>query len=106
MKKVILRNKPEQNSSGQYNYDEATLDILGESTEGTTSDPSFELYSLSYDGNDNLDSINNFLSSSFDNLICFEILEYINNNENDLFTYNLDKNIFNLNIFTPLNKIT
>ena len=46
------------------------------------------------------------LSSSFDNLICFEILEYINNNENDLFTYNLDKNIFNLNIFTPLNKIT
>ena len=46
------------------------------------------------------------LSSTFDNLICFEILEYINNNENDLFTYNLDKNIFNLNIFTPLNKIT
>ena len=46
------------------------------------------------------------LSSTFDNLICFEILEYINNNENDLFTYNLDKKIFNLNIFAPLNKIT
>jgi len=45
------------------------------------------------------------LSYSFDNLICFEILEYLNNNENDLFTYNLDKNIFNLNIFSPLNKV-
>ena len=46
------------------------------------------------------------ISSSFDNLIYFEMLEYLYNNENDLFTYNLDKNIFNLNIFTPLNKIT
>ena len=45
------------------------------------------------------------ISISFEDLICFEILEYLNSNENDLFTYNLDKNIFNLNIFTPLNKI-
>jgi len=44
-------------------------------------------------------------SSSVDNLICFKMLEYLNNNENDLFTYNLDKNIFNLNIFIPLNNI-
>ena len=46
------------------------------------------------------------ISSSFDYLICFEMLEYLNNNENDLFTYNLDKNIFNLNFFTPLSKTT
>ena len=52
-----------------------------------------------------LQSLEN-ISYSFDNLICFKMLEYLNNNENDLFTYNLDKNIFNLNIFTPLNKIT
>ena len=46
------------------------------------------------------------LSFSFDNFICFEMLEYLNNNEKDLFSYNLDKNIFNLNFFTLLNKIT
>ena len=45
------------------------------------------------------------LSTSIDYPICFEMLEYLSNNEKDLFSYNLDKNIFNLNFFTPLNKI-
>jgi len=44
------------------------------------------------------------LSYSFDKQIYFEMLEFLNENENDLFIYNLDKNIFNLNIFTPLSK--
>ena len=30
-------------------------------------------------------------------------LEFLNNNENDLFLYNLDKKVFSLNIFTSLN---
>ena len=37
-------------------------------------------------------------------LISFEILEFIDNNEKDLFIYNLDKKIFCLNIFIPLKK--
>ena len=32
----------------------------------------------------------------------YKILEYLNNNENDLFVYNLDKKIFTLNIFESL----
>jgi len=39
-----------------------------------------------------------------DNMIYFEMLVYLNKNEKDLFIYNLDKNIFNLNIYTSLNK--
>ena len=46
------------------------------------------------------------LSLSFEKIICLEILEFLNSNENDLFTYNLDKKIFNLNIFRPLSKIS
>ena len=41
-----------------------------------------------------------------DNTTYLEILEYLNNNENDLFVYNLDKKIFSLNIFASLNKST
>ena len=37
------------------------------------------------------------------NEINIQILEYLNNNENDLFTFNLDKKIFTLNIFSSLN---
>ena len=36
--------------------------------------------------------------------ISFEILDFIDNNEKDLFIYNLDKKIFCLNIFIPLKK--
>ena len=39
-----------------------------------------------------------------DNFTYLKILEYLNNNENDLFVYNLDKKIFSLNIFASLNK--
>ena len=39
-----------------------------------------------------------------ENTTYLEILEYLNNNENDLFVYNLDKKIFSLNIFSSLNK--
>ena len=35
--------------------------------------------------------------------VLIKILEYINNNEKDLFIFNLDKKIFCLNIFSPLN---
>ena len=35
-------------------------------------------------------------------LILLEILDYLNNNEKDLFIYNLDKKFFCLNIFNPL----
>ena len=38
------------------------------------------------------------------NSTSLEILEYLNNNENDLFIYNLDKKIFSLNIFASLNR--
>jgi len=53
----------------------------------------------------------NFIKS-FDSLIdrsnyidinsAYKILEYLNNNENDLFVYNLDKKIFVLNLFESL----
>ncbi len=36
--------------------------------------------------------------------ISFQILDFIDNNEKDLFIYNLDKKIFCLNIFIPLKK--
>ena len=39
-----------------------------------------------------------------ENSTSLKILEYLNNNENDLFVYNLDKKIFSLNIFASLNK--
>ena len=42
--------------------------------------------------------------STITKLISFEILEFIDNNEKDLFIYNLDKKIFCLNIFIPLKK--
>ena len=42
------------------------------------------------------------LSKYLDNQISFNILEYLNINENNLFIYNLDKKIFSLNIFSSL----
>ncbi len=42
------------------------------------------------------------LALKLNNSIAFEILEYLNDNERDLFIYNLDKKLFCLNIFTPL----
>ena len=39
-----------------------------------------------------------------ENTSSLQILEYLNNNENDLFVYNLDKKIFSLNIFSSLKK--
>ena len=41
-------------------------------------------------------------SNKLENSITLQILEYLNDNEKDLFAYNLDKKIFCLNIFTPL----
>jgi len=41
-------------------------------------------------------------TSKITNNSCITILDYLNNNENDLFVYNLDKKIFCLNIFTSL----
>ena len=49
------------------------------------------------------DLINN-KNIQIENSTSLEILEYLNNNENDLFVYNLDKKIFSLNIFASLNK--
>ena len=43
------------------------------------------------------------LSKNLDNSTSYKILEYLNNNEHDLFVYNLDKKIFNLNIFSLIN---
>jgi len=43
------------------------------------------------------------LSKNLDNSTSYNILEYLNNNEHDLFVYNLDKKIFNLNIFSLIN---
>ena len=40
--------------------------------------------------------------SEIDQLTLLEILDFINDNEKDLFTYNLDKKFFCLNIFNPL----
>ena len=43
-------------------------------------------------------------SQYLDNKISFKILEYLNLNENNLYIFNLDKKIFNLNIFSSLSK--
>tara|TARA_B100000579_G_scaffold185121_1_gene150905 strand:+ start:1808 stop:2806 length:999 start_codon:yes stop_codon:yes gene_type:complete len=48
-----------------------------------------------------LHEISNFL----DNKQLFNILEYLNYNENSLYSLNLDKKIFNLNIYSSLRKI-
>jgi len=48
-----------------------------------------------------LDYIKN-ISNNFKNFTLLLILKYLNDNEGDLFTYNLDKKIFCINIFTPL----
>ena len=42
------------------------------------------------------------ISNYFHIQSAYKILEYLNNNENDLFVYNLDKKIFTLNIFESL----
>ena len=42
------------------------------------------------------------VSLFINNTIAFEIINYLNENEKDLFIYNLDKKIFSLNIFNPL----
>lgn len=46
------------------------------------------------------------ISSKLNSKISFKMLEYLNYNENDLFTYNLDKKLFILNFFTLLDKET
>ena len=48
-----------------------------------------------------LNDISNFL----DNKISFKILNYINTYQRNLYIFNLDKKIFNLNIFSSLSKI-
>ena len=48
-----------------------------------------------------LHEISNFL----DNKQLFNILEYLNYNENSLYSLNLDKKIFNLNIYSSLKRI-
>ena len=45
------------------------------------------------------------LSSNLDNQLCIEVLNYLYTHENDLFTYNLDKKIFTINLFSKLTKI-
>ena len=61
-----------------------------------------------FDFNNNLSSelLNTLKISAthINNNICFNILEYLNKNENDLFVYNLDKKIFTVNIFSSLEK--
>jgi len=47
----------------------------------------------------------NHLSKYLNNKLSLNILEYLNINENDLFTFNLDKKIFSLNIFSSISKI-
>ena len=42
------------------------------------------------------------LSKNIDNIALFTILDYINDNEDDLYIFNLDKKIFFLNIFESL----
>ena len=44
------------------------------------------------------------LSKYFDNQISLKILEYLNINEKDLFIFNLDKRVFNLNLFSLISK--
>ena len=46
----------------------------------------------------------NILASTSDNLILLKIFDYINDNEKELFIYNLDKKFFCLNLFVPLEK--
>ena len=41
-------------------------------------------------------------SKSIDNNISLKVLNYLDNNENDLLIYNLDKRIFTLNMFSSL----
>ena len=47
----------------------------------------------------------NELSQFLNNNIALNILEYLNIYEKDLFTFNLDKKIFSLNIFSPFSEI-
>jgi len=42
------------------------------------------------------------ISKCLNNNVCIEILKYIDNNEKNLFIFNLDKKIFSLNIFSSL----
>ena len=62
---------------------------------------------IGVDIDDNSDSnFNNmfqYIPNQIKSFTFLQILEYLNNNENDLFVYNLDKKLFTLNIFTPLN---
>ena len=45
------------------------------------------------------------LSKKLDNKVTLKILTYLSNNEKDLFTFNLDKKVFILNMFSHLSKI-
>jgi len=55
-----------------------------------------EYYSKFYESIENI-------ATKHENSNILKILEFLNNNENDLFLYNLDKKVFSLNIFTSLN---
>lgn len=56
------------------------------------------------DSDFNFQNIFQYIPNKIKNDTFIQILEYLNKNENDLFIYNLDKKIFTLNIFTPLNQ--
>ena len=60
-------------------------------------------YNLSRNFKSNISRNLEFISNKINNDVCFKMIEYLNNNENDLFVYNLDKKVFLLNFFSHLN---
>ena len=70
---------------------------------------SFIKINLGYSFDSNISSdllkLLNNVAISTPNSISLEILEFLNENEKDMFIYNLDKKFFFLNIFSSLNKI-
>ena len=53
----------------------------------------------------NITNILKNISEFIDNNTAYNILEYVNSNESDLYTYNLDKKVFTFNILSPLIKL-
>ena len=53
----------------------------------------------------NITNILKNISEFIDNNTAHNILEYVNSNESDLYTYNLDKKVFTFNILSPLIKL-